>query len=204
MEVVKEKLERGVVMSQIKLRKRNPGAGRKPNPIPTKAIRLPLPLVNKLLDFKEKGGFDSLYRIDIGEIFAGKISAALKAPLFESRVQAGFPSPTDDFSEGNLDLNEYLLPHKAATFFVKVTGDSMINVGVFPGDLLIVDRSLPTQYGKIVIAVLNGEMTVKRLHKEKEQIFLCSENDNYPDILINEEDAFSVWGVVTNVIHSLS
>ena len=191
-------------MPPLKTRKRNSGAGRKPHPIPTKAIRLPLPLANQLEAFKKEKGFGSLYGTDIGEIFYGKVSSALRAPLFETRIQAGFPSPTDEFSEGTLDLNDYLILHKAETFFVRVTGDSMKGVGIFPEDLLIVDRALTPVSGKIVIAVLNGEMTVKRLKKENDQIFLCSENDQYPDILISEEDDFSIWAVVTNVIHSLT
>ena len=190
-------------MSQAEIRKRKPGAGRKPNPIPTKAIRLPLPLVQKLQELQNGKNLDALYRVDIGEIFAGKVASALRSPLFESRVQAGFPSPADEFSEGTLDLNDHLIRHKAATFFVRVTGDSMKNVGIFPGDLLIVDRSLTPTNGKVVIAVLNGEMTVKRLEKEKNRVLLCAENADYPDIIVTEEDSFSTWGVVTNVIHSL-
>ena len=190
-------------MSQAKIRKNKPGAGRKPNPIPTKAIRLPSPLANKLLDFKKRRGLNSLYRIDIGEIFSGKVSSVLRIPLFESRIQAGFPSPTDELSEGALDLNEYLIPHKASTFFIRVTGESMTGVGIFPGDMLIVDRSLAPTYGRIVIAILNGEMTVKRLEKDKNRVLLCSENEQFPDIKVTEDDDFSIWGVVTNVIHSL-
>lgn len=141
--------------------------------------------------------------VNVSGIFSGKVSSQARAPLFESRVQAGLPSPADEYSEGSLDLNDYLLPHKATTFFVRVTGDSMTNVGVFPGDMLIVDRSLSPTYGKIVIALLNGEMTVKRLEKFNNRLFLCAENDDYPDIKITEEDHFAIWGVVTNVIHSL-
>ena len=155
------------------------------------------------MNLKKRGELDSLYRVDIGEIFSGRISSALRVPLFESRVQAGVPSPTDDFSEGTLDLNEHLISHKISTFFVRVTGDSMIGGGIFPGDLLIVDRSLAPKIGNIVIAILNGEMTVKRFEEEKEKILLCSENDKYPDIKVNEYDDFSIWGVVTNVIHPL-
>jgi DNA polymerase V len=177
--------------------------GRKPNPIPTKAIRLPYPLVEKLLKFKKNYGFDELYRKDLGEIFRGNFSLALPIPLFQSHIQAGFPSPGDDFKDGSLDLNEHLISHKAATFFVRVTGDSMTGVGIFPGDLLIVDRSLTPTSGKVVIAVLNGDMTVKRLEKRKESLLLCAENKKYRDIKVGEDDDFSVWGVVTNVIHSL-
>jgi len=191
-------------MTQNPARKRRPGGGRKKKPVSTKAIRLPSPIVDKLLEFKKKGNIDSLYRVDIGEIFSGKISSFFSLPLFESRVQAGFPSPTDDFSDGSLDLNEYLIPHKASTFFVRATGDSMVGAGIFPGALLVVDKSLVPSYGKIVIAVLNGEMTVKRFEKIHNRLFLCSENENYPDLKITEEDDFSIWGVVTNVIHHLS
>lgn len=190
-------------MSQTKVRKNKPGAGRKPNPIPTKAIRLPSPIANMLLELKKRRELDSLYRVDIGEIFVGKVSSALRIPLFESRIQAGFPSSTDELCEGALDLNEYLIPHKASTFFVRVTGESMTGVGIFPGDMLIVDRSLTPTYGRIVIAILNGEMTVKRLEKDKNRILLCSENEQFPDIKVTEDDDFSIWGIVTNVIHSL-
>lgn len=185
------------------IRKRSPGAGRKPNPIPTKAIRLPSPIADKLLDLKKKGNLDSFYRVDIGKIFSGRLSTAFKAPFFPSLVQAGFPSSVDELREGSLDLNEHLIQHKDATFFVRVTGESMKDAGILPGDLLVVDRLIVPTYGRIVIAVLNGEMTVKRFEKHKDRILLCSENEDYPDFFVREEDDFFVWGVVTNAIHSL-
>jgi DNA polymerase V len=188
----------------FKPRKRKPGAGRKPNPVPTKAIRLPSPLVHQLLELKKRGKLEPFYHGDTGEIFSGEAGSPLRIPLFESRVQAGFPSPGDDYSEGTLDLNDYLIPHKATTFFVRVTGESMTGVGIFPGDMLIVDRSLDASDGKVIIAVLNGEMTVKRLKNHKDSLLLCSENERYPDIKVTQEDEFSTWGVVTNVIHSLA
>jgi len=163
----------------------------------------PQPLLSQHKSFKKKRKLKLFGPMDISDVFTGIVSSPIHVPLFESRVQAGFPSPADEYSEGSLDLNDYLLPHKATTFFVRVTGDSMINVGIFPGDMLVVDRSLTPTYGKIVIALLNGEMTVKRLEKFKNRLFLCAENDAYPDIKITEEDHFAIWGVVTNVIHSL-
>lgn len=190
-------------MAKFKALGRRAGAGRKPNPIPTKAIRLPFPLANKLLELKKRGELDSLYLVDIGKIFSGRVASALQFPYFESRVQAGAPFPGDDYSEGNLDLNQYLFPNMTSTFLTRVTGDSMVKVGIFPNDMLIVDRSLSPITGKIVIAVLNGEMTVKRLKKEKDKIFLCAENDRYSDIEVTEYDEFSIWGVVTRVIHNL-
>jgi DNA polymerase V len=191
-------------MLQESARKRKPGGGRKKNFVATKAIRLPSPIADKLLEFKKKGTLESLYRVEIGKIFAGKVSSSFQTPLFETRVQAGFPSPTDDFSEGSLDLNEHLVRHKTSTFFVRATGDSMRDAGIFSGDLLIVDKALTPSYGKIVIAVLNGEMTVKRFEKIHNRIFLCSENEKYPDIKVTEHDDFSIWGIVTNVIHDLT
>lgn len=124
-------------------------------------------------------------------------------PLFLSRVQAGFPSPTDEYCEGKIDLNDYLLPHKATTFFVKVTGNSMIDKGISPGDTLIVDRSLVPSYGSVVIALFNGEITMKRIEKHKNHVLLCSENDTLPDVTVTQDDHFAIWGVVTSVIHPL-
>jgi len=120
-----------------------------------------------------------------------------------SRVVAGFPSPAEDFVEGSLDLNEYLVRHPAATFFVRVTGDSMIGAGIHPEDLLIVDRSLEPTDRRVVIAILNGELTVKRLRRRGDRIFLEAENDRYKPIEVTEANDFSVWGVVTSVIHPL-
>jgi DNA polymerase V len=126
-----------------------------------------------------------------------------KLPIFATRISAGFPSPADDYMEGKLDLNKYLIKHPAASFFIRVIGDSMINAGIFDGDLLIVDRSLEALSGKIVIAVIDGDLTVKRLLKKQDKIFLAAENPNYSDIEIKDESSLHIWGVVTNVIHKL-
>ena len=101
-------------------------------------------------------------------------------------------------------INEYLIYNEGTTFFVRVTGESMKKVGIFPGDMLIVDKKITPTNGKIVIAGLNGELTVKRLEKNEDSLFLCSENDIYTDIQVSKDDEFSIWGVVTTVIHSLS
>lgn len=122
-------------------------------------------------------------------------------PLYSNRVSAGFPSPADDHIEAKLDLNQYLVKHPSATFFVRVEGDSMINAGIHENDLLIVDRSLKPTHGKIIIAVINGELTVKRLSFDKNQILLLPENERYPNIRIDDTMEFNIWGVVTNVIH---
>lgn len=144
-----------------------------------------------------------MIKLEINSIMPITTLSSLPLPIFESRVQAGFPSPGDDFSEGTLDLNAYLIKHKAATFFVRVTGDSMNGIGIFPGDILIVDRSLTPTSGRVIIAVLNGEMTVKRLKKKGDKIWLYAENKKYSPISISEDEDFSIWGVVTNAIHPL-
>lgn len=127
--------------------------------------------------------------------------APFPLPLYASRVQAGFPSPADDHIETALDLNQYLIKHPAATFFVKVSGDSMIQAGIHEGDILIVDRSLPPRNDAIIIAVVNGELTVKRLNIQNNQYTLMPENQNYQPLTITSDMDFSIWGVVTTVIH---
>lgn len=122
-------------------------------------------------------------------------------PLFQSAVAAGFPSPAEDYVEKKLDLNELIVPHPTATFFVKVEGNSMQDATIFSGDILVVDRSLEAKSGSIVVAILNGEFTVKRLIKEGKKIFLHPENPSFPKIEISNQDSFEVWGIVSYVIH---
>ena len=130
-------------------------------------------------------------------------STPCKRPLFMVPVSAGFPSPAEDYIEGNLDLNKHLIKHPAATFFVKVSGSSMIDAGIHDGDILIVDRSLKPVNKKVVIAVVNGELTVRRIRVTKDKVILISENKDYKPLQVEEEMGFEVWGVVTNVIHPL-
>ncbi len=125
----------------------------------------------------------------------------LKIPLYSSHVEAGFASPADDFIEEYLDLNDLLVKHEEATFFVRVTGRSMIDAGILPNDILIVDRSLEAKNGKIVIAVIDGEVTVKRLSTHAGKIVLKAENPEYKDIPVN--NTLHIWGVVTSVIHQV-
>lgn len=125
-------------------------------------------------------------------------------PLYASHVQAGFPSPADDYIEMHLDLNLHLIKHPSATFFVMASGDSMTGAGIQSGDMLIVDKSLNPTDGAIVIAALNGELTVKRLSRKNGQVQLHPENKNYPIINITAEEELLIWGVVTYVIHQAS
>lgn len=122
--------------------------------------------------------------------------------LFLTPVAAGFPSPASDYIDKSIDLNEILIKNKVASFLVKAMGDSMVNAGIFSGDILIVDKSITPENKNIVVAILNGEFTVKRLIKEKQKVLLQPENIKYKPIEINAEDDFKIWGVVTFVIHN--
>jgi DNA polymerase V len=135
------------------------------------------------------------------EIYHASASKVCPLPLFISAIQAGFPSPADDYIEKALDLNELVIQRPAATFYVRVQGDSMQNAGIFSGDILVVDRSLTAQNKNIIVAVLEGEFTVKRLVFQTDGMYLFAENPAYSPIKLNPEACFEVWGVVTYVIH---
>ena len=126
---------------------------------------------------------------------------SLEIPLVESKVKAGFPSPAEDYLDKKIDLNKELIQHPAATFFVRVSGDSMRDAGIHSGDMLIVDRAIKPGNKKVVVALLNGEFTVKRLLKKGNKIELVAENPEYETITVTEDSDFEIWGVVTNVIH---
>jgi DNA polymerase V len=125
----------------------------------------------------------------------------LALPLAGSKVAAGFPSAAEDFVEGKLDLNDILIKRPTATFYVKVAGESMRDAGIFPGDILVVDRGERPQHGHVVVAVVNGELTVKRLYKKGKIIRLDAENPAYPNIEIQGETELTVWGVVRANVH---
>lgn len=120
-------------------------------------------------------------------------------------ASAGFPSPAENYVEEKLNLNSYLIKNKESSFFVRVSGDSMINVGIFDNDILIVDRSLDPKRQSIVIVSIDGELVIKKLMKDQSKnYYLKSENSNYPDIKLSSNRDTIIWGVVTYVIHSLS
>ena len=120
-------------------------------------------------------------------------------------VAAGFPSPAENYIEEKLNLDKHLIKNKESTFFVRVSGDSMINVGIFDNDILVVDRSLVPVRQSIVIASIDGELVVKKLVKDriKKYFYLKSENKNYPNIRLNSNSDTIIWGIVTYTIHSL-
>lgn len=177
------------------------GAGRKRGE-PTKVIRVPESRLHEVKRYLQqtKVARDTKQHPVIH--FPLEESPALPLPLFASRVSAGFASPADDYIETPLDLNEYLIEHPAATFFLRVEGDSMLGAGIHDGDMLVVDRSLEAKDGKVVIAAVNGELTVKRLSMGQGGVVnLLPENPDYPAILVTADTDFIIWGVVTNVIH---
>lgn len=126
-----------------------------------------------------------------------------RLPFYQDAISAGLPNQASEEIEDTLDLNELLIKRPAATFLLRVYGSSMIKAGIFQDDILIVDRSMKPSHGKIVIAAVNGELTVKRLWIEKDKVLLVAENDNYRPIEITGDTDLQILGVVTNVIHSL-
>lgn len=124
-------------------------------------------------------------------------------PYFLSAVPAGFPSPADSYIERTLDLNTYLVKHPAATFFLRVQGESMTGAGIHDGDLLIVDRSLEPRDCAVVIACIDGDLTVKRLKKRGKNVALLPENPDFEPITLSGDTSLEIWGVVTSVIHAV-
>ena len=132
--------------------------------------------------------------------FTPKNLNTLGAVYFDTGISAGFPSPAEDFKQERLSLDNELIKNKEATFFARVSGQSMIDAGLNDNDLLVIDRSLSPAHNKIAICFLDGEFTVKRLKVEKDEVWLQPENKNYQPIKITEENDFVIWGIVTNVI----
>jgi DNA polymerase V len=132
----------------------------------------------------------------VKQVYRASPQIARSFPFFLSRVPAGFPSPADDYLESELDLNELLIQHPAATFFVRLAGDSMVNAGLFDGDILVVDRAEEGSHGRIVVAVIDGEMTVKRLYSQSGRVALRAENPAYKPIVFDEGRELTIWGVV--------
>ncbi len=124
-------------------------------------------------------------------------------PIYMDRISAGFPSPADDYVESALDLNQLMVKNPAATFMVRVSGDSMIEAGIHNKDILVVDRSTEAAHGHIVIAVLDGELTVKRLYLKNGECQLRPENASYAPIRVHAEQDLHIWGVVTGVVRRL-
>lgn len=189
---------------------KRPGAGRKASfGEPTTQVRIPnsqVPaIVSWLEDYrqtKQQVDVDRLVVKQMGAIAVDPQPVPLWLNAFLHTVPAGFPSPADDYAE-KLDLNTHLIQHPSATFIVRVSGHSMVGAGIFDGDELIVDRAIQPAHGHVVVAVVDGELTVKRLHRQGAQITLKAENAQYPDLPIRPEQDFRIWGVVTRVLHKV-
>ena len=126
--------------------------------------------------------------------------AVTALPFISARVAAGFASPAADFMEDRVDLNRELCHNPLTTFYIRVSGNSMIDAGIENGDLLVVDRSLQPADGKIAICLIDGDFTVKRLKVDIDCIYLMPENKAYPPIKVTEDNQFAIWGMVTYVI----
>ena len=127
----------------------------------------------------------------------------LEAILINAGISAGFPSPAGDFKQERISLDKELIKNKEATFFARVSGESMINAGLEDGDLIVIDRSLEPTNNKIAVCFIDGEFTVKRLQVKKNKIWLKPENTNYKAIEVNDDNELIIWGIVTNVIKKL-
>jgi DNA polymerase V len=126
---------------------------------------------------------------------------SIRLPLVSASVEAGFPSPADDHLERSIDLNEELIRNPAATFLVRVKGESMRDAGIHTGDTLIVDKSVTPADRQIVVAMIDGEFTVKRFRKLNGRIFLEAANDSFAPIEVGENQELTIWGAVTYIIH---
>ncbi len=143
-------------------------------------------------------------RLIATDVYRARRDCLRPLAVYLSRVPAGFPSPADDYVERRLDLNEHLIQHESSTFFVRVAGDSMQEAGIHDGDLLVVDRAVESTDGAIVVAALDGELTVKRYRCYEGRPYLVPENDDHTPIAIQPGQDLVVWGVVQHVVHDVS
>ncbi len=183
-----------------------PGAGRKAKPEPSVRVSIPASAKDSVVDFvkllSDRKASEAQWPSCLTPVQLADQLTSVKLPLFAHPVQAGFPSPADDYVADSLDLNEHLIARKEATFMVRVQGDSMVGASINDGDLLIVDRSITPGNGSIVVAAVDGEFTVKRLEKHRGKIRLLPENPRFEPIEFKDEQELQIWGVVTSVIHS--
>jgi DNA polymerase V len=174
------------------------GPGR-PAGEPTVVVRLPVPIAELAKRFARR----PVRAGDINEFLDVQVRVARSVPLVGAKVPAGFPSPADDYLDRALDFNELLIQNPAATFAVRVTGDSMIGAGIFPDDIAIVDRSRSPVDRNTILALVDGEFTLKRYRRRGGRVWLQAENPVYKDIQSTEDMTFEVWGVVSKSIRML-
>jgi len=141
-----------------------------------------------------------IYNSKALEFYTAITDTDLRIPFIEGGVKAGFPSPAEDFADQAIDLNLELIKNPSSTFFSKVNGDSMQDIGIHHGDLLVVDKSLEAKDGKIAVCYIDGDFTLKKIKIEKDYCWLVPANKNYKPIKVTAEIEFLVWGIVTYVI----
>lgn len=180
-----------------------PGAGRKLGSgrwgEPTRVIRLPVSHIPRIQGWLEAPPLGP----DLVGLEPARPGTPLSRPLFSSRVPAGFPSPAEEYAEGALDLNHYLIPHRETTFYVRVKGLSMTGAGILDGDLLVVDRSREPRHGDIVLAVIDNELTVKELDQRGPVPTLKSHHPDFAPIALRSAQELLIWGVVVGVVRRL-
>jgi DNA polymerase V len=176
------------------------GIGGRPRGEPTTVVRLPLPVATLARRLRE----GTLRAGDINRFLDLEPGAPQTVRFVDGTAACGFPSPADDYLDRPLDFNELLIRNPAATFAVRLASDSMTGAGLFPGDIAVVDRSVTPTPGCIVLALLDGEFTIKRYRPGEGRVLLQADNPNFPDIEVTAERAFEVWGVVTKSIRMLS
>ena len=142
-----------------------------------------------------------LKHTDVLDIYVLEESVLADIPIFTNSVHAGFPSPAEDYMDLDLNLQDHLIQNPSATFCVRAVGESMKNAGIKSGDIMLVDKSLTPKNRSIVLAVIDGEFTIKRVNVSDKELYLMPENESFPPIKITEEMDFQVWGVVTYIIH---
>jgi DNA polymerase V len=187
---------------------KRPGSGRKARfGEPTTLVRVPESAKPVVIDFlaelAQKRQAEPTWPSHLTPVKLAENPTSFKVPLFGHTIRAGFPSPADDYVADTLDLNEHLMPRKEASFLLRAKGESMIGVGIHDGDILVVDRSITATDGKVVIATLDGQFTVKTLEKKRGKIRLMPANTDFEPIEIRDEQELQIWGVVTRVIHNL-
>jgi len=192
-------------MKQLNWGGQRTGAGRKRATEQTVTVRVPVSSKEAIMQWVQQLKTVSPVRIppwmEVSQLALQTASQSF--PLMGHSVRAGFPSPADDYVEKRIDLNEELIQHREATFFLRVSGHSMINAGIDDGDELIVDRAIIPEHNRIVVAAVDGELTVKRFYRRNGVVKLIAENPDYPDIEFKNEQEMMIWGVVTRVIKSV-
>ncbi len=177
---------------------RRAGAGRPRAGPPTRVVRLPVPLADlaRAVAAARKGG-------DVAAFIEVESRSAPRVPMMAWSAACGFPSPAEDYVDRPLDFNELLIEHPAATFAIRIEGDSMTGAGIFPGDIAVVDRAREPVNGSVVLALLDGAFTVKRYRTKDGAVWLQAENPAFPDMQIADGQSLEVWGVITRSIRML-